>query len=504
MIADGILQLFERGTDVNQATATESKMETKRLRRTNTKIIATFGPAINSPELIAEAIEKGADVFRLNFSHGDYESHAEAVKQIRETADLLGKPVAILQDLRGPKIRLGKLTPDICCLKRGDQVTLFAGEESDDPSQLPVTGYDTLAADVTPGEIVLLNDGMVRLRITDVKNQDRIECEVELGGELSSRKGVNLPDTDLKTLDTITDKDWADLKFGCSLDVDFIALSFVRNANDVIRLKERVREHGKHIPVIAKIEKKEALINLDEIIEAADGIMVARGDLGVETDLEGVVLHQKRIIRACNERGKVVVTATQMLESMVKNPVPTRAEVSDISNAILDGTDAIMLSAETAVGAYPIETIDIMNRIAKRAEGSLDPNQMMASSPFMNDISDAVAHAACVTAKEIEARVVICMTVSGLTARLVSRYRPQCPVVAISPDPRTIRRLALVWGVMPLLVSPEVTEDELIAESLRITKATGLVKPGDRAVITAGVSTGALKGKTNLIRVEIL
>lgn len=489
---------------MNSATAMEVKMETQRLRRTNTKIIATFGPAINDPDLIAAAIKKSADVFRLNFSHGDYDSHAEAVKLIRETAARVGQPVAILQDLRGPKIRLGKLTPETYRLTSGETVTLFAGAESDQQNLLPVTGYDSLAEDVAAGDAVLLNDGMVRLQVREIKAKGRIVCDVKLGGEISTRKGVNLPDTDLKTLATITEKDWADLAFGCSLEVDFVALSFVRCGDDVRRLKARITELGKDTPVIAKIEKREAILNLDDIIDAADGIMVARGDLGVETDLEGVVLYQKQIIRACNQRGKVVVTATQMLESMIRNPVPTRAEVSDISNAILDGTDAIMLSAETAVGDFPIETIGFMNRIARRAEGSLNPAQMMASNPFLNDISDAVAHAACVTAKEIDARVMICLTVSGLTARLVSRYRPQCPVVAISPDLNTIRRLSLVWGVMPLQVSPGIPEDELILEALRITSRTGLVQPGDRAVITAGVSTGALKGKTNLVRVEII
>ncbi len=474
------------------------------LGNTNTKIIATYGPAVMDEDKLTGIIAAGADVIRLNFSHGEYDSHRAAVQQIRTIAARLDAGVAILQDLRGPKIRLGILEPDVFSLQDDATVYVYTGDTTGTPDHLPVNGYDTLAEDVKPGEAILLNDGTVRLKVVGVNAKNEIECKVINGGEIASRKGVNLPETDLKTLETITDKDWADLAFGCELDVDFIALSFVRNAEDVNKLKAKILKHGKEIPVIAKIEKREALVNLDMIIAAADGIMVARGDLGVETDLEEVALHQKDIIRACNQQGKVVVTATQMLETMVHAPVPTRAEVSDISNAIFDGTDAIMLSAETATGKYPLETVRIMDRIARRTEQGLDPNRMLAKNPFMQDIGDAVAHAACVTANEIGAKALVCLTRSGLTAQLVSRYRPSCPVFAISPSENTVRQMSIVWGVMALQVEPGMVEEKLILRSMELIQETGMIKKGDRVVITAGVSHGDLRGQTNLVRVEII
>ncbi len=521
----------------------------------NTKIVATFGPAVESHQKARALIRAGADVIRLNFSHGDYATHAAAVKLIRRVSAEERRTVAILQDLRGPKIRVGQLENDPLDLRPNEEVILIgrglpepesrpqpghdpasadvasgdaasdeaisgdaasgevtadeatpgeaAPDRSDGARTIPVEGYPTLSQDVEAGELVLLADGAMRLRIKEVVGQQVI-CSVEVGGQLSSRKGVNLPETHLKSIETITPKDWRDLEFGLAQGVDWVALSFVRSARDVRRLKKGIAKHGADVPVIAKIEKREALEGLDEIVAEADGIMVARGDLGVETELEEVVLRQKEIIRACNREGKVVITATQMLESMMDHPTPTRAEVADVSNAIFDGTDALMLSGETAVGRYPVESVAFMTRVAIQVEEALDAGQMLVRRPFLRDVADAVAHAACVTAHEIGAKALICLTRSGLTARLVSRYRPRCPVIAVSPDMTTVRRLTLHWGLLPVHSPGNLEGDLLVNSALVKAQGTGLVKSGDRVVLTAGVSAGVLRGKTNLVQVEIL
>ena len=479
--------------------------------RRNTKIVATYGPAVDSPEKTAALVRAGVDVVRLNFSHGSFEQHAAAIEKIRAAATRAGRVVAILQDLRGPKIRVGDLADGPIQLAQGEQIAIVGrpGPGEDGPREavpagaIPVEGYATLSQDVEVGEKVLLNDGVLRLRVAEIRGEE-VVCDIEVGGELSSRKGVNLPDTHLQSIETITEKDWRDLEFGLSQGVDWVALSFVRSAADVNMLKEGIAKHGADTPVIAKIEKSEALERLDEIVAAADGIMVARGDLGVETELEEVVLRQKEIIRTCNREGKVVITATQMLESMIEHATPTRAEVADISNAIFDGTDALMLSGETAVGKYPIESVSFMARIAEHVEEALDTDELLARRPFLPEVSDAVAHAACMTAHEIGAKALICLTRSGLTARLVSRYRPSCPVIAVSPEMTTVRRLAVHWGVLAVS-SPGDLEGELLLDSaLFRARATKLVGKGDTIVLTAGVSTGSLKGKTNLVRVEVL
>lgn len=468
----------------------------------STKIVATYGPAVASEEGMRAVVRAGANVIRLNFSHGEHSGHAAAVRQIRKVAEEEGQHIAILQDLRGPKIRVGIL-PEPIELVVGGTACLSVQPGAGGAQAILIEGDPTLGEDVRPGETILLNDGAVRLKVVAVAGPT-ITCEVVVGGEISSHKGVNFPETHLKTLETITEKDRRDLEFGLSQGVDWVALSFVRSADDIHRLREIIASHAAQVPIVAKIEKGEALRSLEEIVTAAEGIMVARGDLGVETALEEVVLRQKEIIRACNRMGRVVITATQMLESMMEHPTPTRAEVSDVSNAVFDGTDAIMLSGETAVGKYPIEAISVMASIAKHVEGSLGNDGRSARRPFLPGVSDAVAHAACVTAHEIKAKAIICLTKSGLTAQLVSRYRPACPVLAVSPRLNTVRRLALQWGVVALRVMDEIHGEELLEAAMAMVVAQGLVAKGEPVVITAGMSNRALKGKTNLVRAEIL
>jgi pyruvate kinase len=488
----------------NQATMErEVNMNEKGGSSRRTKIVATYGPALEADGRLRRLIECGADVIRLNFSHGDHARFLSAIQHIRAESERLGRVVAILQDLRGPKVRVGNLGPSAITLTPGEAVILASGASPGDPGTIPVDGYPTFREDVRPGEAILLNDGAIRLRAAEVVPSG-VRCEVLVGGPLTSNKGINLPETKLRTLDTITAKDEADLAFGIENGVDWIALSFVRCAADVKRLRAKIEKHGADTPIIAKIEKREALQDLDAIVGSADGIMVARGDLGVETELEEVALRQKEIIRECNRQGKAVITATQMLESMIANPVPTRAEVSDVSNAIIDGSDAVMLSGETAVGAYPFEAVSFMARIAERTELMLDAERALARRPFLDSVPDAVAHAACQTAHEIKADALICLTRSGLTARLVSRYRPQCPILAVSPDPQSLRRLALVWGVRPVLGGPEGMRERLVDAALRLVVGAGHLRAGQKVVITGGVSEGVLRGQTNMVRTEVV
>lgn len=476
-----------------------------------TKIVATHGPALAGDERLRAALEAGVDVVRLNLSHAGHDQHRAALRAVRGTADAIGREVGVLLDLRGPKIRVGALEPEPRPLASGDRVVLvpcaaagaMPAPAGADRSAIPIDGHPTLAEDVRPGESVLLDDGALRLRVTGVRPCG-IDCEVVIGGELRSRKGVNLPETRLASLECPTEKDWQDLAFGLSEGVDWIALSFVRSAADITRLRERIRAAGGSQPVIAKIEKREALADLEAIVRSADGVMVARGDLGVETELAEVTLRQKEIIRACNRQGRVVITATQMLESMIRRSSPTRAEVADVSNAIFDGTDALMLSGETAVGEHPVEAIAVMASIAEHTEGALDAGRLLAESPYLEEVPDVVAHAACVTAHEVRAAALLCLTRSGLTARLVSRYRPACPVLALSPSAAVVRRLALVWGVRPVELAIDLPGDALVAAALAAVRERGLVAPGARVVVTAGMGSGVLAGQTNLLRVEVV
>jgi pyruvate kinase len=478
--------------------------------RRRTKIVATYGPAVAEPATLVRLLEAGVDVVRLNFSHGDHAGHEKAIRSIRRTAEEIGRHVAILQDLRGPKIRVGTLAEEPIHLREGEELDLLpvgGGRSSlgsdGSPIGIPVEGHPGLAEDLSTDDRVLLSDGAICLRVVDV-HKDRVRCRIEVGGNLSSRKGINFPDTPLKTIETITEKDKSDLAFGIEQGVDLVALSFVRTAGDVDSLRKLIGAAGADVPIIAKVEKREALEDLDAIVASSDGLMVARGDLGVETDLAEVALRQKEIIRACNRQGKTVITATQMLESMITHASPTRAEVSDISNAIFDGTDAVMLSGETAIGSYPVEAATLMSRVAEKTDIALGLDRGIADRPYLDEIPDAVAHAACVMARRIGAAALICFTQAGLTARLVARYRPSSPIVALSPNPETVRRIAIVWGIVPLATKTRGTEDQLLESALRETKKAGLIHEGEPVVVAAGLGSGDLMGQTNLIRVEIV
>lgn len=470
-----------------------------------TKIVCTIGPASRSPEMLRALIKAGMDVARLNFSHGDLAFHAENVERIRAASAEVGKPVAILMDLQGPKLRVGTMQEGGVPLEEGQEIILTTRHIIGHPGEIPVQ-YPKLPQIVEPGDRILIDDGLLEVQVLSVYEED-IRCLVITGGLLETNKGMNLPRVP-RDIPAITEKDIEDLAFIHEHQADWIALSFVRQAEEVSKLKELILERsplGEPIPVIAKIEKPEAVENIDEIIAVSDGIMVARGDLGIETSPEEVPLTQKMIIKKCNMAGVPVITATQMLESMIRNPRPTRAEASDVANAILDGTDAIMLSGETAVGKYPLESVATMVRIAARAEEEIRRSgaRRSVTEPRKCGIAEAVAHASCETARDLNAAAIITPTVSGYTARMVSSFRPEAPIIAVTPSPMVQRRLALYWGVYPLLAKRTDNTDEMIADAVRTALEHGLVKPGDLLVITGGAA-GSAPGTTNLIRVHVV
>ncbi|MGE5173500.1 MAG: pyruvate kinase [Betaproteobacteria bacterium] len=460
-----------------------------------TKIIATIGPASSSPAIIARLIRAGMDAARLNFSHGDRKDHILRIKLIRSEAAKAGKQIAIIQDLQGPKLRVGVMKDDAVTIKRGDALTLTTKKVISTSDLVSVT-YPRLTKDLKIGDTVLLDDGRLELRVTR-KNARSISCKVIRGGVLKSHKGVNLPGAHL-SLPSLTRKDKEDLRFGVKQNVDYIALSFVRTADDILQTRSFVRSLGADLPVIAKIEKPEAIRNLDEIIRAADGVMVARGDLGVEMSPEQVPLLQKKIIEACNCVEKPVITATQMLESMIENPQPTRAEASDVANAILDGTDCVMLSGETAVGKYPVLSVAVMTRIAMQAETSLNP---WPPDVHISGPDESVAHAACRAAEEQKAQVIVTFTQSGSTALLVSKHRPRMRIIAPTPFERVARKISLYWGVTPMILRTRKTTDDMIASVERIMLKKKLAKQHDLIVITAGVPIG-VAGSTNMMKIH--
>lgn len=458
-----------------------------------TKIVATLGPASSNPKVLKRMVEAGLNVVRLNMSHGTKEEHRERIDLVRRVEKETGRPIPVLMDLCGPKIRIGKLSKEPLFLHRGDLVVLTTGK----PEKGKITvNYPKLHEEVKKGETILLADGAFRLKVKEVKGKDII-CEVLVGGPLTSHKGVNLPHTEL-SVPALTEKDREDVKFGVEVGVDLIALSFVRKAEDVLELKELLRSLGKEIPVIAKIEKPEAVKNADEIIRVSDGVMVARGDLGVELPIEKVPVIQKQLIKKANEAGKPVITATQMLKSMVDLPVPTRAEVTDIANAVLDGTDALMLSEETAVGKYPIKVIRTMSKVAKEAE-KIYPYRRYSELPAEN-LQDSLAKSACNLSREVKVKAIVPFTRSGATAMAVAKFRPPVPIYAVTHDRETFRRLNLVWGVEPLLTVPAESTDRIIKLSIEAAKEKKLVKKGDRIIVLAGAPTG-IPGTTNLLKV---
>ncbi|MDX1664642.1 MAG: pyruvate kinase, partial [Candidatus Promineifilaceae bacterium] len=426
-----------------------------------TKIVATIGPASNEPGTIRQMLHAGMDVARVNFSHGNHETHIKTVGMLREVAESEGKVLAILGDLQGPKLRLGHVGADGIQLAVGDEVMLTPYRGQPAMIHLP---HPELLAILRPDARIVIGDGEVELRVTE-KQGEVVRTTVKVAGLLESRKGVNVPGLDLP-ISSITEKDREDLALICELALDFVALSFVRSAEDIEELRHLMAAHGAQIPVIAKIEKSEAIDNLLSIREAADGMMVARGDLGIEVPPQEVPLLQKRIIRVCNEVGKPVITATQMLQSMVEHPRPTRAEASDVANAILDGTDAVMLSGESAAGKYPVESVLMMNQIAEMTEAAF-PYEMwrerrLENGQAMTSVTEAISAASCAVADEVAAEAIISSTMSGFTARMIARHRPMTPILAVTPLEETRRRLALVWGVNAVIVPHVSSTDEMI------------------------------------------
>ncbi len=462
-----------------------------------TKIVATIGPSSSTPEAVRALIEAGIDGARLNMSHGTHDDHRARATVVREAEAAAGRPIALIADLQGPKLRLGNLAAPVD-LERGASVVI-AGEDFAKDDDLPVSPA-VLGSVLTVGNDVLIDDGHVKLRVEAVE-RGRARCTVIVGGVVSSHKGVNLPGVPLP-IPSITRKDLDDLEFAMELDVDFVALSFVRSASDVRALRTLIEARGSTARVIAKIEKAEAIAALDEILAESDAVMVARGDLGVEIGSADVPLLQKRIISRALERGRPVITATQMLESMIHQVEPTRAEASDVANAILDGTSAIMLSGETAVGEFPIEAVEVMNQIACAVEPSLGYRHEIPRAEDVPTIGQAMSNAACDIAEALEATAILVPTSTGRTASAVARLRPRRPIIAVTHQAHALRHMALEWGVTPLELAETDNVEDLWGRALEVARASGLVKPGDRLVITAGTAVN-IPGSTNVIKVDI-
>ena len=473
-----------------------------------TKIVATVGPASRSREQLERLVLAGVNVFRLNFSHGTHEEHLAVIGSVREIAARLHRPIALLQDLSGPKIRTGRVRDGVL-LVNGARLAITTDISVEGSSELISTTYEALPRDVKPGDRVLLDDGNLELRVVGLAG-GRVECEVVDGGPLRSNKGMNLPGVALST-PALTEKDRRDLAFGVQHMVDFVALSFVRQAQDVEQTKQLLDSLGARTPVIAKIEKPQALDNLEAILAVADGVMVARGDLGVELGTENVPIAQKRIIAAANRAGRVVITATQMLESMIENPRPTRAEASDVANAILDGTDAVMLSGESAVGKFPVEAVETMARIAGYTEehGASSIRQRgdarrgdLASGPEApgTPVTRSLTRVAASVAEELGCKLIVAFTESGITARLVALHRPRMPVVAVTHEDSVYRQLALWWGVVPVKSDFVENTDELLSGGEQRLKVRGLVDKGDTILMLSGHSPAA--AATNMLRVH--
>jgi len=465
-----------------------------------TKIVATIGPSTQSEEVIVELIKAGVTTFRLNFSHGDHKDHEERIKTIRKVSKKLDLDVGILQDLQGPKIRLGRFKDGPVKVIKGDNFTLTSNEVECTKSIANVT-YNKLAQEVTAGKRILIDDGKIEMIVEKVNVPNNLlECKVTVGGVLSNNKGVNFPDVQL-SVKALTDKDKEDLEFGLTAGVDWIALSFVRNPSDINEIKNLINKNGHSIPVVAKIEKFEAIDQIDSILPLCDGVMVARGDLGVEMPAEEVPLLQKDLIRKANTLGIPIITATQMLDSMASNPRPTRAEVSDVANAILDGTDAVMLSNETAVGDYPVEAVETMATIARRIERDYPLKSIESHLP--STIPNAISAAVSNIARQLDAGAIIPLTKSGSTARNVSKFRPPTPILATTTEKSVARRLQLVWGVTPLLVKNDDRTAKTFSIAMQIAQEMGILKQGDLVVQTAGTLTG-ISGSTDLIKVGLV
>ncbi|MGB7891068.1 MAG: pyruvate kinase [Microcoleus sp.] len=472
----------------------------KALRRT--KIVATIGPATSDPQVLRQLIEAGATTLRLNFSHGTEEDHQRSIRLIRQTSFELNQPVAILQDLQGPKIRLGRFETGSIVVKNGDPFILTSRQVPGTELISSVT-YDPLADEVPEGAVILLDDGKVEMLVEKVDRAAReLYCRVVVGGPLSNNKGVNFPGVYL-SIKALTDKDRKDLMFGLDQGVDWVALSFVRNPQDMLEIKELIASAGKQVPVIAKIEKHEAIEQMEEILTLCNGVMVARGDLGVELPAEDVPILQKRLIATSNRLGIPVITATQMLDSMVNNPRPTRAEISDVANAILDGTDAVMLSNETAVGKFPVEAVATMARIAVRMEREGIKRNIRNVEDIGRSIPNGISQAVSQISEQLNAAAIMTLTKTGATARNVSKFRPKTPILAVTPHVDVARQLQLVWGVKPLLVLDLPSTGQTFHSAMTVAQEKELVCDGDLVVMTAGTLQG-VAGSTDLIKVEVV
>ena len=465
-------------------------------KKNKTKIVATLGPSCKSERSILELISAGVDVFRINLSHGDRQSHAEAIKNVKRAREKLGRATAILLDTRGPEIRVGELYKGTY-LNIGDTIVLSSNQEM--VGAIPVN-YDKLADDVSTGDIILLDDGKMKMQVTDTGDK-LVSAQVLVGGMLHSRKRVSLPDIEVN-LPSLSGKDRDDIIFGVAQEVDFFAASFVRKVEDVENVRQVIKECGGNQAIIAKIENRQGVNNLNEILAAADGLMVARGDLGVEMPAEEVPIIQKRIIKAANIAGKPVITATQMLESMISSPTPTRAEASDVTNSIFDGTDAVMLSGETAIGSYPLEAVRFLAKTARISEEALDYETILADGLRYRRpvITDAISYASCATAADLSAAAIITSTTSGSTARRVARYRPHTPIIAFSPVPATLRLMQLVRGVIPRPCARSHSLDEQVKDIIQRALQDKLIEVGERVVITAGLPLHTA-GSTNTLKV---
>lgn len=470
------------------------------LAERRTKIVGTIGPASQSPEMLHELILSGLNVARLNFSHGTHDDHEKVIQNIRSISKQEKAPLTILQDLQGPKIRIGKLNGGSIQLEEGQSIIVTTEKILGDDKKIP-TDFKNLPQDVGPGDQILLDDGNLEFRVEKVEGE-QVHCSVVVGGELKDHKGMNIPEANL-TVDPLTEKDLRDLEFGLERGVDYVALSFVREPNDIIRLREIISKKGKQTRVIAKIEKKEALENLNEIVALSDGVMVARGDLAVEIGQSLLPAAQKRIIKVCNKLGKPVITATQMLDSMVSNPRPTRAEVTDIANAVLDGTDAVMLSAETASGKYPVRCVTTMDEVIREVEKTDTPYYHMNFTDRCHTVAESIAESACLTAMKLDASVIVCLTTSGKTATLISRFRPRASIVALTHISETLNRLELVWGIQGFEIAPYKDTDEVMKVIEKTLLDYGLCQKGDRWVLTLGAPVME-RGTTNSIRVSIV
>lgn len=467
-----------------------------------TKMIFTIGPASDNETILTEFIKIGMNVARLNFSHGTHETHKNKIELIKKIRTTLNTPTAIMLDIKGPKIRTHNFINDGIQLKAGQNFTFICGKEIlGDDNSCSIT-YEQLYKDVNIGGTILVDDGLLSFEILNIKDNNII-CKVLNDGIIKNHKGVNVPNVSIN-LPSVTEKDKKDLIFGCKMGVDFVAASFVRKASDVLEIRSLLNSHsGENIQIIAKIESQEGVNNIDSILEVADGIMVARGDMGVEIPIEKVPIIQKNIIKKCNAAGKIVITATQMLDSMIRNSLPTRAEACDICNAIFDGTDAIMLSGESASGLYPIEAAKTMSKIAKETECHLDYNYLnqRLKEPAMYDFAEAISYSTCRTPNVLHAKAIVAATNSGSTAKLVSKYKPKCPIIAITPNAEVMRGLSLNFGVFPVLCQEFSTTDDILTEAKTIVKNLNIGHEGDDIIVAAGMPTNHTGG-TNMLKIE--